>query len=98
MQSLPKFWTQTIVGLDLIREQCVSTCFRRIKYVKERSARWLIFVRHVRMPSDGVCPSLEKSHCGVVVGTTMNQVNFRIAIRSAAGGMNMQTSKVGAKV
>ena len=98
MQPLPKLWTQTIVGLNLIREQCVSACFRRIKHIKERGARRLVLVRHVRVPGDGVCPGLEKIHCGVIVGTAMNQVDFWVAIRSTAGGMNVQTSKVGAKI
>ena len=98
MQPLPKFGTQPIIGLNLIRKQCVSSCCRRIEDIEEGSTRWLVLVRHVRMPSDGICPSLEKRHSRVVVRPTMDQVDFRIAIRSATSGMNVQTPKVGAKI
>ena len=56
MQPLPELGTQPIVRFNLIREQGISACRRRIENIKECSAGWLILVRHVRMPGDGICP------------------------------------------
>ena len=97
MQPLLEFWTQTIVRLDLICEQCIPSCRRRIENIEERSARWLVLISHVRMPGDGVCPRTEKPHCSIVVSTAMYQVHFWIANGSATSGVNVQTPKVGAE-
>lgn len=98
MQPLLELWTQTIVRLSLVSEQSISACLRRIENVEERSARWLVLIRHVRMPGDSICPSFEKPHCSIVVRTAMDQVHFWITLGSATSGVNVQTSKVGAEI
>lgn len=98
MQPLLEFRTQTIVRLNLICEQSISSCRRRIESIEERSARWLILIGHVRMPGDCVCPSLEKLHCSIVVRTAMYQVHFWIALGSATRGVNVQPPKIGAEI
>ena len=50
------------------------------------------------MPGDGICPSLEKLQCSVVVRTAMHQVHFWIAFGSATSGVNVGTPEVGAEV
>ena len=97
MQPLPKFWTQTIVRLNLIREQSISACGRCIKDIEERSARWLFLIRYVRMPGDGICSTLEEPHCSIVVRTAMDKVHFWIALGCATSGVNVQTAKVGSE-
>ena len=97
MQPLLELWTQTIVRLSLIREQSISACRRRIENIEERSARWLVLIRHVRMPGDGIGPTFEKPHCSIVVRTAMDQVHFWVAFRSATSWMDVQAPEVGAE-
>lgn len=98
MQPPLELWTQTIICLDLVGEQSVSACCRRIENIEKRSAGWLVLIRYVRMPSDGICPCFENVQSSVVFCTTMNQVYFWVALRGTTGGMNMQTPKVGPKI
>lgn len=98
VQPLLELWTQTIVRLNLIREQSISACRWRIENIKERSPRWLILIRHVRMPGDGICPRFEKIHCSIVIRTAMDQVHFWIALRGATSGVNVQTPEVRAEI
>ena len=98
MQPLLEFWTQTVVRLDLICEQSISSCRRCIESIEKGSARWLVLIRHVRMPGDGVSPGLEKLHCSIVVRAAMYQVHFWIARWSATSGVYVQTPEVGAEL
>ena len=98
VQSLLELWTQTVIRLSLVREQSISACHRRIENIEEGSARWLVLIRHVRMPGDGVCPSFEKIHCSIVVRTAMDEVHFWMTLGSATSGVNVQTPEVGAEI
>ena len=97
MQSSLELWTQTVVRFNLIREQSVSACRRCIENIEERRAGWLVLIRYVRVPGDGIRPAFEQRHCRVVVRTTMDQMDFWIALRGATSGVNVQTPKVGAE-
>ena len=59
MQPLLELRREAIISLHLARKQSVATLIRCIEGVKERCARRLVFIRHIRVPGDGINPGLE---------------------------------------
>jgi hypothetical protein len=49
------------------------------------------------MPGDGICPLFKEVSRRSVVSTAMDEMNFRVALRSTGCGMNVVSTEVSTK-
>jgi hypothetical protein len=90
MQPPLERFTESIIGLRLIRKQCITPSFRSFKLIEKGCSRRLRFVRDVGMPRyRGVAPceeGIEFSAPGFAV--PVDDVDFWEAFWVTGGGMD----------
>lgn len=80
MQSLFDCWRKPPVGFNLVYKSGITTDFRTVKQVQERSTRWLLLICNIRMPCNAaiLCCELLVIFPRIIV--PVNKVDFRITL------------------
>ncbi len=89
MQPPPKLGRKPLIRLNLIRKQCITTSPGSVKNIQKRRARRLSLVGDIRMPGDGIDSLLQELIGSRVLGPSMNEVDFGMPRRCAAGWMDV---------
>lgn len=98
MQSLLELGRQPIVRLGHVPEQRVTTAGGSIQDIQERGARRLLLKSHIRVPNDRVGAGGQEFRATSVLGTTVHEVDFGVALGSAGGLVDVVTAKVAAQL
>ena len=72
---------QTPIRLGRVGKQRVAARLRLVQHVEKGGSRRLLLVGHVRVPEDGAGTSPQEAVNGLVSGTSVDEVNFGVALR-----------------
>jgi hypothetical protein len=89
---------QTLVRLDGVGKESVTTGIGGVEDVQEGRSWGLLLVGNIRVPRHGAHASLEEGLVGLVSRTAVHEVNLGMSLWRTRGGMNMVTTKVAAKL
>jgi hypothetical protein len=98
MEALLEFGRETVVSLNLVHEQSVTSSLWRIQDVEERGTRGLFFIRNIRMPRDRRGAVCEEGVVCVVPSTSVDEMNLGESLWRAGGWVNVMTAEVLSKV
>jgi hypothetical protein len=98
VQTLLEQRAQSLVRLNGIDEDGVTADLGLVQDVKERRPGRLPLVRDVRVPGHRAGPRLEEVQMSLVVDAAVNEVDLGVAFGRARRGMDVVSSKVGAKL
>jgi hypothetical protein len=94
VQSLSEFRRQTPVCLGLVDEQRVTTGDWAIEQIQKCGAGRLLLVCYVGVPGHCRCASLQDLWSGTLICATVDEVDFRVSLRSTGSRVDMVTAEI----
>lgn len=94
VESFLESVAQSIVRLDLVGKECISTRLGHVQDVQERGSRGLFLIRHVAVPCHGTRSRLEELFVALVSRASVHEMNLWVTSRSSGSGMDMEPTKV----
>lgn len=94
MKSLLELWGESVVRLDLVDKDGVTTSSWLIKNVEEGSSWWLQFVGDIRVPCNRRSAGLEKVGGEGVTGSTVDEMDLWKTLWRAGGWVDVVAAEV----